>query len=1466
MRLSPRARRWSIRALLTGLALFVLLCCALLLLLFTQPGRDTIVDMVKDLASTPDMRIEISGLESAMPWDFRLQSFSLADTRGVWLEGRSLAVNISVTDLLHGAYTVRYLTLERLNFLRPPESTEKETEEKPQEPFTMPAIPPVRVDELRVDTLLARIDDPPQDREFKLLASCMPEPRAFALKLDLTEKNSAKASPDAVSASARWDAGNNALELQALLQEGAGGMLGGLLGAPKDAPILGRLQGDGTLDLWQGQLTLHVGELELLRSDLGIARKETFTFTAKGHVQDSAKLLPREVPQYAGDSADFELALNVRDMERQDISLDVLNLETSKLRLRANATLQGQQVEAAVDLDVLDSALLPEISQGNLQGSPRVHLTLQGSQERAILKADTTPGTLTLKQLTSGAVTLDTTVTIPRPLEGLQTLEAEGNLHVPDLRPTEEYTLPPDANLRYEARVDLSRPEGPHVLVKSFTLRNGDNTCDGSADLDLGTMTVSANLRADIPHAGAFYNIQAPEGGTLNGALRLEATAKGDMEKGITATLTGSADQLQGLPQDFAALLGQRVDLELNTDLSEKRIVINKLRLAAFTSLELTGEYGLQDQDLSAKLRLIPPDKLSLPAQNLECSGIRPLTVNISGSLAHMDVDASAGIDSLRHGERRFSDVRLRVEGGAPLEMAEQGAAPPAVTPFNIGLSASGISLAAKGGYSLEPDALALEGLRLAVGDAEVSGDLRVMFQGPPLEGRVRLTIPNLAGLAPFIGQDIKGGAELRADLKPVKGKQTANFNGALRSLAVSGVTARELTLQGSSDDLMQPSLNAKIQASDLGTEAAMANSLELQANLAQQLLRFQLRTSGRADKPFTLATAGQADLGQQLQVRIDSMQGEYAALPFSLRKPLLVAAQGNGHKVDGLELAVDKATLQASGLWAPDKADLRASLKGLQLELLTRLGLVQGMKPSGDLALDLNLSGSPASPRLVANIQGRHLDPGVEETDIPSVALDAKIQLDPQGIAAQADVRLEDKKSTPLLQADMKLPTSFSLQPFALEISEKSKISAKAKSSIDLHLAQEALGINDQLLQGRAVIDLAAQGPMDAPGISGLVKIENGRYENLRTGTLLTDIQVELKGRDQKISLTRLQATDGGKGRISGKGDLQLGQAVKYDFDISLQDLVPVQMDIFTCVAGGALKISGTPENAALSGTITVSQGILTIPQGLHPGIDSIDVEQVGPGAPAPEPSKEPAPPFNADLDLTVNIPGRFQVRGFGLESEWGGSIRVQGTSAAPDVSGGLQVRRGTLDFLDKNFTITEGELFLGGGTPPVPVLKVVTSAQSQNLVAKVTVQGTVTDLTFTLSSEPEAPQSEILADVLFGRSSDNLNAFQAIRLASALKQLSGESGGMSLDIMSDLKKVLDVDSLSAGEGKSGDTTVQAGKYIGDNIYVKGQKGLNPGDDSMSVEVELTPQLELESEIGADSQSGVGLNWRIDY
>ena len=106
-----------------------------------------------------------------------------------------------------------------------------------------------------------------------------------------------------------------------------------------------------------------------------------------------------------------------------------------------------------------------------------------------------------------------------------------------------------------------------------------------------------------------------------------------------------------------------------------------------------------------------------------------------------------------------------------------------------------------------------------------------------------------------------------------------------------------------------------------------------------------------------------------------------------------------------------------------------------------------------------------------------------------------------------------------------------------------------------------------------------------------------------------------------------------------------------------------------------------------------------------------------------------------------------------------------------------------------------------------------------------------------------------------------------QALQLANTARNLTGKTGNSNFNIMGFIRSLLGVDTLKVGtEDTSGEMQVGVGKYLTDSIYVELEKGLTSDEDNVSAEMELTPNIGVETEVGTDSTGKVGIYWKRSY
>jgi translocation and assembly module TamB len=234
--------------------------------------------------------------------------------------------------------------------------------------------------------------------------------------------------------------------------------------------------------------------------------------------------------------------------------------------------------------------------------------------------------------------------------------------------------------------------------------------------------------------------------------------------------------------------------------------------------------------------------------------------------------------------------------------------------------------------------------------------------------------------------------------------------------------------------------------------------------------------------------------------------------------------------------------------------------------------------------------------------------------------------------------------------------------------------------------------------------------------------------------------------------------------------------------------------------------------------------------------------------------------------------------VRGRGLDSEWGGRIKITGTSTAPQIVGSLNALRGTVDLLGKSFKITRGRITFGGSGSPDPALDILAEVSSGDVTAQVLVGGLTSSPTVSLTSTPTLPQDEILARVLFNRGVGQITAAEGIQVAQAAATLADGGPG----VLDRLRGRLGLDRLvfgsappgtassnlspAAGGNAATSAAISGGKYVAQGVYVGATQGLTPQSSKVTVEIEVRPHVTVQTDLSQTAGTGIGLNYKYDY
>ncbi len=416
--------------------------------------------------------------------------------------------------------------------------------------------------------------------------------------------------------------------------------------------------------------------------------------------------------------------------------------------------------------------------------------------------------------------------------------------------------------------------------------------------------------------------------------------------------------------------------------------------------------------------------------------------------------------------------------------------------------------------------------------------------------------------------------------------------------------------------------------------------------------------------------------------------------------------------------------------------------------------------------------------------------------------------------------------------------------------------------------------GQPDQSLSGPIGVAADFSGRLQQPELRGIVRANNLTYENQTYGTRLTNMAISGRFTGDRVEVERLTA-NAGDGTVAAQGFVSLAADSGYpmDLQVTLDDAQLARSDAIAAEATGQLRLTkAAGQSALLAGRITLPETrYQIIRQGAAEVPVLTGVRFKPPRGPKRITGDEPvaAEPGLFDLvrlDIQLTAPERLYVSGMGLESEWKTDLKLGGTSAAPRISGAVELIRGTLGFAGRSFELTDGHVNFTGGTTIDPTITMVATDEIEDVTVNVNVSGRAMDPQIAFSSSPSLPQDEVLSRILFGSSIGNLSTIQAVQLAASLNSLRGSGGG--LNPLGQLRAASGVDRLrilGADDTTGRGTALAAGQYLTDDIYVEFITDAR-GFTATQLEVSLTPALSVLSQAGGSGSTNVNVRYRKDY
>lgn len=216
--------------------------------------------------------------------------------------------------------------------------------------------------------------------------------------------------------------------------------------------------------------------------------------------------------------------------------------------------------------------------------------------------------------------------------------------------------------------------------------------------------------------------------------------------------------------------------------------------------------------------------------------------------------------------------------------------------------------------------------------------------------------------------------------------------------------------------------------------------------------------------------------------------------------------------------------------------------------------------------------------------------------------------------------------------------------------------------------------------------------------------------------------------------------------------------------------------------------------------------------------------------------------------------------MRGRGLDAELGGSVRITGPVTSVQPVGSFELIRGRLAILGQRIDFDEGTLTLVGDLDPF--VNLVARTSGQDIIVIITVTGRISELDISFSSQPELPEDEVLARLIFNRGIGDLSPLQIAQLAAAAAEL---AGGGDTTLLGSLREATGLDDIDIVTDTEGNVAVRAGRYIQENVYLGVEAGAQ-GTARATINLDITDEVRARGSLGTDGDSSLGIFFERDY
>ncbi|MFD1104382.1 translocation/assembly module TamB domain-containing protein [Sphingobium olei] len=862
----------------------------------------------------------------------------------------------------------------------------------------------------------------------------------------------------------------------------------------------------------------------------------------------------------------------------------------------------------------------------------------------------------------------------------------------------------------------------------------------------------------------------------------------------------------------------------------------------------------------SGSIGMTPEGKFTLAG----LKGAAPNFTIHSGSGSY-DTDGRIAFDA-RASSKQYGPLALTVRGTMERPQAVLRAARP-----NVGVQltdvvaklngeAAGYRLEATGGSPYGPFFANLL-IRTARGPLTIDVT-KARFAGVDMNGRIQ---QSAAG--PFTGQLALNGSGITGAVRlgAVGKAQGVNVNATASNAKLPGeadVVIGRAILTASMVLTDQPQIRADMQIANAAYGDYIVRKARGRLDYSGGRGRAQLVADGSSGVPFSIA----ANAALRPNLYAVALQGRAANIDFRLAQPAIIRSEQGGYRLEPATLVLPQGRVDLAGRFGGTTA-MQARFKDFDLAILNVAAPGLGVTGRATGALDFTQVGSAfptATTRLAVS--------DFRRSSLTTVSNPVSMNVEGKLSAAGGDMRGLIRRGNATLGRFVATLAPPGAGASWAEQLQNAPLGGGIRYAGPADVLFSFAGLADQQLTGGVAVAADFGGRLSAPRLNGVIRANTLTYENETFGTRVTQMRLDGRFTNDRLDIRDFSGRAGdGTVQASGTVGLAADSGFPMNIAVKLDRARLARSEAITSVVSGTMAITNsTSDGGLIRGDLSLPetryrvawQGGTEIRQltGIRRKGDNAD-----PLAARTAARRAAAAPVLWKLDIRVRADNEIYVTGMGLDSEWKTDMRVTGTTAAPRVTGRLDVLRGRYSFSGHQFNLDEGVITFNGPMTN-PTLNIQATTRIDTVSAGIRVSGNAQQPDIAFISTPSLPQDEILARILFGDNVANLSAVQAVQLAAALNGLRGGSGG--LNPMGKLQGASGIDRIgivSGDEATGRGTSLAVGQHISNNIYVEVITD-SKGFTATQLEIALSRALSLLSRTGTNAGSSANLRYSKDY